>query len=139
MIFAQRFYFHRILHPSLSVFLARSVKKSVKQNPRSYARSEVGGLSEVRSHSLVSVCELRSSFGASSLENFSAVCGSHSFSETVLFLSLSLLRLICSYHLGTSFCLSEYFFLKSCGIAVFPRRHGQNPLGLTTGESSRPE
>ena len=39
-----------------------------------------------------------SSLGASSLKNFSAVCSSHSLSETVLHLSLSFLRLVGSFH-----------------------------------------
>ena len=42
--------------------------------------------------------ELSSTLGASSLKNFSAVSGCHSFSETVFLFSLSLLRLICSLH-----------------------------------------
>ena len=42
--------------------------------------------------------ELSSTLGASSLKNFSAVSGSHSLSETVLFFSLSLLGLVCSLH-----------------------------------------
>ena len=46
-----------------------------------------------------------SSFGASSLKNLSAVSGSHSFSETVFLFSLSLLRLVCSFHDSTSFNL----------------------------------
>ena len=44
------------------------------------------------------VGELSSTLGASSLKNFSAVSGRHSFSETVFFVSLSFLRLICSLH-----------------------------------------
>jgi len=39
-----------------------------------------------------------STLGASSFKNLSAVCGSHSFSEAMLFASLSLLGLICSLH-----------------------------------------
>lgn len=39
-----------------------------------------------------------SAFCASSFKNVSAVSGSHSFSETVLFFSLSFFRLICSEH-----------------------------------------
>jgi hypothetical protein len=39
-----------------------------------------------------------SAFSASSLKNVSAVSSSHSLSETVLFFSLSFLRLICSEH-----------------------------------------
>lgn len=49
-----------------------------------------------------SIGQTSSSFGASSFENFSAVCGSHSFAEAVLFASLSFLGLICSFHSGTS-------------------------------------
>ena len=45
------------------------------------------------------VCQSFSALSASSLKNVSTVSGSHSLSETVLFLSLSLLRLICSEHL----------------------------------------
>jgi len=40
-----------------------------------------------------------------SLENLSAVCGSHSLTETVFLASLSLLRLICSEHMHTSFSM----------------------------------
>ena len=39
-----------------------------------------------------------SAFSASSLKNVSAVSCSHSLSESVLFFSLSFLRLICSEH-----------------------------------------
>ena len=42
--------------------------------------------------------ELSSSLCASSLKNLSTVSGSHSLSEAVLLVSLSLLRLICSLH-----------------------------------------
>ena len=42
--------------------------------------------------------ELSSSLGASSLKNFSTVSGCHSLSETMLFVSLSLLGLIGSLH-----------------------------------------
>ena len=45
-----------------------------------------------------SIGETGSSLGASSLQNFSAVSSSHSFSETVFLVSLSFLRLICSLH-----------------------------------------
>ena len=44
------------------------------------------------------VSETSSSFGASSLKNFSSVRSSHSLSETVLLLSLELFRLIRSFH-----------------------------------------
>lgn len=40
-----------------------------------------------------------------SLENLSAICGSHSLAETMFLASLSLLRLICSEHMHTSFSL----------------------------------
>ena len=50
-----------------------------------------------RRHSRL-IGELRSSLGASSLENLSAVSSGHSFSEAMLHLSLSLLGLICSFH-----------------------------------------
>ena len=42
--------------------------------------------------------ELSSTLGASSLKNFSAVSGSHSFSEAMFLFSLSLLGLVCSLH-----------------------------------------
>ena len=45
-----------------------------------------------------SIGETSSSLGASSLQNFSAVSSSHSFSETVFLVSLSLLGLIGSLH-----------------------------------------
>ena len=44
------------------------------------------------------VGELSSTLGASSLENFPTVSGCHSFSEAMLLASLSLLRLIGSFH-----------------------------------------
>ena len=47
---------------------------------------------------LRSIGELSSTLGASSLKNFSAVCGCHSFSKAVFFISLSFLGLICSLH-----------------------------------------
>ncbi len=43
-----------------------------------------------------------SAFCTSSLENVSAVCSSHSLSETVLLLSLTLFGLVSSEHSGTS-------------------------------------
>ena len=48
------------------------------------------------------VSESLSAFCTSSLQNVSAVCSSHSFSETVLFLSLTLFGLVSSEHNGTS-------------------------------------
>ena len=44
------------------------------------------------------VGELSSSLGASSLKNFSAVSGSHSFSKAMFLFSLSFLGLVCSLH-----------------------------------------
>ena len=44
------------------------------------------------------VGELCSTLGASSLKNFSTVCGCHSLSKAMFLFSLSLLRLICSLH-----------------------------------------
>ena len=44
------------------------------------------------------VCETSSALCASSLENFSAVSGSHSLSKAMLHLSLTFLRLVCSEH-----------------------------------------
>ena len=44
------------------------------------------------------VGELSSTLGASSLKNFSAVSGSHSFSKAMFLFSLSFLRLVCSLH-----------------------------------------
>ena len=55
-----------------------------------------------------------------SLENLSAVCGSHSLAETVFLASLSLLRLICSEHMHTSFSLLFPFFLRK--ISFFRER-----------------
>ena len=42
--------------------------------------------------------ELSSALGASSLKNLSTVSGSHSFSKAMFLFSLSLLRLVCSFH-----------------------------------------
>ena len=61
-----------------------------------------------------------SSFLSSSLENLAAVSRAHSFSEAVLFLSLTNLRLICSKHFYTFFQLiAPGFrrFLGRCGIS----------------------
>lgn len=44
------------------------------------------------------VGQLFSAFCSSARENFATVFGSHSLSEAMLFLSLELLWLICSYH-----------------------------------------
>ena len=48
-----------------------------------------------------------SAFCTSSLQNVSAVGSSHSFSETVLFLSLTLFGLVSSEHNGTSLNLKS--------------------------------
>ena len=48
-----------------------------------------------------------SAFCTSSLQNVSAVCSLHSFSETVLFLSLTLFGLVSSEHNGTSLMLES--------------------------------
>ena len=48
-----------------------------------------------------SIGESLSALSASSLEHLSSVCGSHSLAETVLYLSLALLRLVSSEHLVT--------------------------------------
>lgn len=50
-----------------------------------------------------SVRQSLSALCASSLEHLSSVSGSHSLSEAVLNLSLTLLRLVCSKHFDTSF------------------------------------
>ena len=50
------------------------------------------------SHARILVGKSCSSLGASSLKNLSAVGSRHSLSETVLHLSLSLLRLVGSFH-----------------------------------------
>ena len=42
--------------------------------------------------------ETSSTLGASSLENFSTISCSHSFSEAMFLFSLSFLRLVCSFH-----------------------------------------
>ena len=53
-----------------------------------------------------------------SLENLSAVSGSHSLAEAMFLASLSLLRLICSEHMHTSFSLlfpnifESFYFLS---------------------------
>ena len=61
-----------------------------------------------------------SAFCASSLKNVSAVSSSHSLSETVLFFSLSFLRLICSEH----YChLLEICSEACCFSAVFTLLH----------------
>ena len=54
------------------------------------------------------MAQLSSALCASSLENLSAVLGSHSLSEAVLHLSLTLLRLICSFHFIFSFLKLVY-------------------------------
>lgn len=47
--------------------------------------------------------KLSSALRASAGENLSAVGGRHSFSEAMLHLSLTLFRLICSFHFNQSF------------------------------------
>lgn len=49
-----------------------------------------------------SVSKSCSALCAASLEDFSAVGSSHSFSEAMLLFSLALFGLICSKHIGTS-------------------------------------
>lgn len=51
---------------------------------------------------------------ASAGENLSAVSGRHSFSEAVLHLSLTLFRLICSFHFNQS-------FPNQCSSVAFPQ------------------
>ena len=58
----------------------------------------IGGFCQSRSVVTLLISQTSSSFGASSFKNFSTVSSSHSLSETVLFASLSLLRLVCSLH-----------------------------------------
>ncbi len=53
-----------------------------------------------------SISKSCSALSAAALEDFSAVSGSHSFSETVFLFSLAFFRLICSEHFGTSFVIS---------------------------------
>ena len=60
--------------------------------------SDIGGL--YSSLCDLSVGESYSTLGASSLKNLSAVSGCHSFSEAMLLFSLSLLGLICSFHVA---------------------------------------
>ena len=64
---------------------------------------------------LKSIRKLHSSLGTSSLQNFSSIGGSHSFTETVNLLSLSLFGLIGSQHIGTSF--------SNCSLRRFLRSH----------------
>ncbi len=64
-----------------------------------------------------SICESCSSFCTSSLEYLSAVSSSHTLSETVLYFSLTLLGLVCSFHSrGTS--LSDYIICRYNGIII---------------------
>ena len=65
------------------------------------------------------VCETSSSFGASSLKNLSAVSGSHSLSEAVFCLSVSLLGLICSKHGVTPPIIFQT--VDCCSLAVVPQ------------------
>ena len=58
----------------------------------------IGGFCQSRSVVTLLISQTSSSFGASSFKNFSAVCSSHSLSETVFLVSLSLLRLVGSFH-----------------------------------------
>ena len=63
-----------------------------------YGRLSLCVTHDVRHRRIQLVGELSSSLGASSLKNFSTVSGCHSLSETMLFVSLSLLGLIGSLH-----------------------------------------
>ena len=49
-----------------------------------------------------------SALGASSCKHLAAVSGSHSFHKAVLFFSVKLLRLVCSFHFFSSFCVSVF-------------------------------
>ena len=61
-----------------------------------------------------------------SLENLSAVSGSHSLPEAMFLTSLSLFRLICSEHMHTSFSrlfplyYRKFLFFRECVCAHFP-------------------
>ena len=70
-----------------------------------------------------------SAFCASSLKNVSAVSSSHSLSETVLFFSLSFLRLICSEHYchlldlcSEACCFSAFFTLLHNDIIYYKHK-----------------
>ena len=75
------------------------------------------------------ICQSFSAFCASSLKNVSAVSSSHSFSEAVLFFSLSFFRLICSEHychlLGIcseACCFSAFFTLLHNDIIYYKHK-----------------
>ena len=79
----------------------------IKQNPDKARLVIIGSLvlslhdvTFEKDGALRSIGELSSTLSASSLENLSAVSGSHSLAEAVFFLSLAFFRLICSYHRG---------------------------------------
>ena len=77
----------------------------------------------------LSIGQSLSAFCASSLKNVSAVSSSHSFSEAVLFFSLSFFRLICSEHychlLGIcseACCFSAFFTLLHNDIIYYKHK-----------------
>lgn len=78
-------------------------KRQFDRPPRIARKSVSNFKSFFQTGSLRSIGESCSSFCSASLQNLSAVRGLHSLTEAVLFLSLTLLGLICSQHADTSF------------------------------------
>lgn len=96
MVFADCFEFHVVEAPPF-----KDLNKIPINEPKSNAF--IGSFLMLRE---LSVGETGSAFCASSLKNFPAVGGSHSFSEAVLFISLPFLGLICSLHDKAPPCLN---------------------------------
>ena len=71
---------------------------SSRYSPRKGTALDIKMDSEKKLSNRKLICQLFSAFCSSACENFAAVFSSHSLSETMLFLSLELLWLICSYH-----------------------------------------
>ena len=76
-----------------------------------------------------SIGKSRSAFCASSFQNLTSVCSAHSLSETMLFLSLTLFRLIRSKHFSyTSLCVRGRMIRTDCYNYKLHYTHKRLPL-----------
>ena len=96
--------FHRIAFLRFCVFALPGCIRAIRLSAEfmSDAPCGRGCIAAVRRYAdRGSIGESLSALSASSLEHLSSVCGFHSLAETVLYLSLALLRLVSSEHLVT--------------------------------------
>jgi len=117
MVFVDGDKFHGIVRGTPGVPPApRSPKKyNLRQHspevtvfPERYPHTDPPANQAHDEHSVSLVGQTSAALVTSSLENLSAVCGSHSLTETVFLASLSLLGLICSEHMHTSLLFASF-------------------------------